>query len=158
MKNRKENALRKNTTIIIDVIEWIESNLHNDLCIDIVALKSGYSKWHLQRMFKNITGQSMASYIRVRKLKCTAIALQLLELSIIDVITAYNFRTQQSYTRTFHEYFNTTPSKYRKNNNLNDMGENALHNTKREIISCCASLQKAFPTEVSKLKLCQLHQ
>lgn len=41
--------------IIRDLLSWLEKNLDHPLSLDNVATKSGYSKWHLQRMFKDIT-------------------------------------------------------------------------------------------------------
>ncbi|VTR16959.1 Right origin-binding protein [Serratia fonticola] len=37
--------------IIHDLLNWIENHLDQPLLLDNVAAKSGYSKWHLQRMF-----------------------------------------------------------------------------------------------------------
>ncbi|MDI5036054.1 AraC family transcriptional regulator, partial [Salmonella enterica subsp. enterica serovar Montevideo] len=36
------------------------------LNIDVVAKKSGYSKWYLQRMFRTVTHQTLGEYIRQR--------------------------------------------------------------------------------------------
>ena len=41
---------------INDLVDWIEANLTDELNIDLITLKSGYSKWHMQRMFKEMTG------------------------------------------------------------------------------------------------------
>ncbi len=38
------------------------------LSLEKVSERSGYSKWHLQRMFKKETGHSLGQYIRSRKL------------------------------------------------------------------------------------------
>lgn len=46
--------------IIRDLLSWLEKNLDHPLSLDNVATKSGYSKWHLQRMFKDITGKPSA--------------------------------------------------------------------------------------------------
>lgn len=43
-------------SIIHDLLDWLESHLDQPLALDNVAAKSGYSKWHLQRMFKEVTG------------------------------------------------------------------------------------------------------
>lgn len=42
-------------SIIHDLLDWLESHLDQPLALDNVAAKSGYSKWHLQRMFKEVT-------------------------------------------------------------------------------------------------------
>ena len=46
----------------------IEDNLESPLSLEKVSERSGYSKWHLQRMFKKETGHSLGQYIRSRKL------------------------------------------------------------------------------------------
>ena len=54
--------------IIRDLLSWLESHLDQPLSLDNVAAKAGYSKWHLQRMFKDITGNAIGAYIRARRL------------------------------------------------------------------------------------------
>ncbi|SVJ51041.1 right origin-binding protein [Klebsiella pneumoniae] len=44
------------TNIIRDLLAWLDNNLDQPLSLDNVATKAGYSKWHLQRMFKEVTG------------------------------------------------------------------------------------------------------
>ena len=39
--------------IIRDLLSWLEGHLDQPLSLDNVAAKAGYSKWHLQRMFKD---------------------------------------------------------------------------------------------------------
>lgn len=63
--------------IIRDLLSWLESHLDQPLSLDNVAAKAGYSKWHLQRMFKDITGNAIGAYIRARRLSKAAVALRL---------------------------------------------------------------------------------
>lgn len=55
--------------IIQDLIDWIDNHLDSRLDIDTVARRAGYSKWHLQRIFKEHTGQPLGEYIRAKKLQ-----------------------------------------------------------------------------------------
>lgn len=51
-----------NTTgFITDLKAWIDNNLEEKLDINTVADRAGYSKWHLQRMFKRQTGYALGS-------------------------------------------------------------------------------------------------
>ena len=52
-----------------DLLDWIDNNLDSRLDIESVARRSGYSKWHLQRLFKEHTGYPLAGYIRAQKLQ-----------------------------------------------------------------------------------------
>lgn len=70
---------RRNTDAITihSILDWIEDNLESPLSLEKVSERSGYSKWHLQRMFKKETGHSLGQYIRSRKM--TEIAQKLTE-------------------------------------------------------------------------------
>ncbi len=48
--------------IIQTLIEWIDEHIDQPLNIDVVAKKSGYSKWYLQRMFRTVTHQTLGEY------------------------------------------------------------------------------------------------
>ncbi|MGF8219361.1 helix-turn-helix domain-containing protein, partial [Klebsiella pneumoniae] len=62
--------------IIQTLIEWIDEHIDQPLNIDIVARKSGYSKWYLQRMFRTVMHQTLGDYIRQRRLLLAAEALR----------------------------------------------------------------------------------
>ncbi|WP_416414213.1 helix-turn-helix domain-containing protein [Pantoea sp. App145] len=120
------------------LLVWIENNLTTPLSIDHIAYKSGYSKWHLQRMFKEITGQSVGTYVRGRRLSRSAIALRLTSRSILDISAVYQFESQQSFTRAFKKQFRETPSRYRKSEDWDAKG-----------IHPPITLSKQFPLQFS---------
>ncbi|SLM62546.1 MULTISPECIES: helix-turn-helix domain-containing protein [Dickeya] len=97
-----------------ELIGWIEGNLDSPLMINDVTRKSGYSKWHLQRLFKKETGLSLGTYIRNRRLSKAAVELKLTSQTIQDVALRYCFDSQQSFTRTFKKHFGISPGHYRK--------------------------------------------
>ncbi|APG18700.1 hypothetical protein A3780_14420 [Kosakonia radicincitans] len=100
---------------IYDLTEWIESQLASKLSLDIVAAKSGYSKWYLQRVYHALTGVTLSRYIRLRKLSAAAAELQITKTHILDISLKYGFTTQQAFTRSFKSYFHQTPARYRNN-------------------------------------------
>lgn len=100
--------------IISDVIKWIEKNLESPMSIDLVAKKSGYSKWYLQRMFKKVTGCILGDYIRHRRLTYAALVLKLTSKPILDIAMQYRFNSQQTFTRSFKKQFTMTPASYRR--------------------------------------------
>lgn len=107
-----------NIEIIKELLLWIEVNLEKTLLLDDVAIRSGYTKWHLQRVFKQATGLTLASYIRGRRLTKAATELRLTKLPILTVALRYQFDSQQSFTRRFKATFGVTPTEYRKLDNL----------------------------------------
>ncbi len=87
--------------IIRDLLSWLEGHLDQPLSLDNVAAKAGYSKWHLQRMFKDVTGHAIGAYIRARRLSKSAVALRLTARPILDIALQYRFDSQQTFTRAF---------------------------------------------------------
>ena len=108
--------------IIRDLLVWLESHLDQPLSLDNVALKAGYSKWHLQRMFKDVTGHAIGAYIRARRLSKAAVALRLTSRPILDIALQYRFDSQQTCTRAFKKQFNQTPAWYRRSSEWNSFG------------------------------------
>ncbi|ANI82349.1 helix-turn-helix domain-containing protein [Kosakonia oryzae] len=106
MNHRKE--------LIINVIAWINRNIQSPMKIDDVAARSGYSKWHLQRLFFAETGQNLGQFIRERKLSLIAEQLITSNESLINLAMKYGFDSQQSLTRAFHKKYQLPPHKYRK--------------------------------------------
>lgn len=122
--------------IISDLIKWIEKNLEQPLSIDNVAKKSGYSKWHLQRMFKEVSGQVLGTYIRHRRLTHAALALRMTSKPILDIAMQYRFDSQQTFTRSFKKQFSLTPASYRRAEYWNTVGLTPainLHQTPLEL-------------------------
>ncbi|KTR50336.1 transcriptional regulator [Pantoea ananatis] len=108
--------------IIRDLLAWLESHLDQPLSLDNVSTKAGYSKWHLQRMFKDVTGHAIGAYIRARRLSKAAVALRLTSRPILDIALQYRFDSQQTFTRAFKKQFNQTPAWYRRSSDWNSFG------------------------------------
>ena len=100
--------------IIRDLLDWLEDHLDQPLTLNNVAIKAGYSKWHLQRMFRDVTGRAIGSYIRARRLSKAAVALRLTARPILDIALQYRFDSQQTFTRAFKKQFGLTPAHYRR--------------------------------------------
>lgn len=99
---------------IVDVIvDWIDDHLEEGLNIEAVAAKSGYSKWHLQRVFKAQRGTTLATFIRSRRLDQAAQCLVSSSKSIMTISMDLGFSSQQCFQRVFKKHFNVTPRDYR---------------------------------------------
>ncbi|XTZ37775.1 MDR efflux pump AcrAB transcriptional activator RobA [Salmonella enterica] len=108
--------------IIRDLLTWLEGHLDQPLSLDNVAAKAGYSKWHMQRMFKDVTGHAIGAYIRARRLSKSAVALRLTARPILDIALQYRFDSQQTFTRAFKKQFNVTPALYRRSPDWSSYG------------------------------------
>ena len=99
--------------IIQTLIEWIDEHIDQPLNIDVVAKKSGYSKWYLQRMFRTVMHQTLGEYIRQRRLLLAAQALRSTQRPIFDIAMDLGYVSQQTFSRVFRREFDRTPSDYR---------------------------------------------
>jgi len=97
-----------------DLIDWIDNNIEARLDLDTVADRAGYSKWHLQRMFKEHTGHPLGEYIRAKKLKKSADRLTTTNEPILNVAISLGFDSQQSFNRSFKRQYGVAPGAWRR--------------------------------------------
>lgn len=100
--------------VISQLLAWIEQSLDQPLTLDNIAAKSGYSKWHLQRMFKQLTGEVLGTYARRRRLTAAARELRLTCATVACIADKYQFDSQQTFTRGFKKQFGLPPAAYRR--------------------------------------------
>lgn len=82
--------------IIHALTQWIDEHIDQPLNIDVVAKKSGYSKWYLQRMFRTVMHQTLGEYIRKRRLQLAAQELRTTRRPIFDIAMDYGYVSQQT--------------------------------------------------------------
>lgn len=102
---------------IKQALQFIESNLNEDLNFEEIAKHVNLSAWHFQRNFKALTGDTLKEYIRGRRLALAADKLINTEERILDIAIAAGFESQESFTRSFIQYFGKTPNVFRKHKN-----------------------------------------
>ncbi len=96
-----------------DVITHIEQHIEEPLSLEQIAELSAISKAHLSRMFKAMSGLSLAQYIRERKLAVSLSVLRETDDKIIDIALRFGFSYEQTYIRAFKQAFGITPHQYR---------------------------------------------
>lgn len=105
-----------NRGLIEDAVRLIEDNLKTSLSLDEIAGQLYISKFHLHRIFKAITGHSLITYVRGRKLTSSLRELLDEKMNIIDIACEYGFEYEQSYERAFKQLFGLSPSSFRMEN------------------------------------------
>ena len=99
---------------IHDLLDWIDNNLDSRLDIETESKRAGYSKWHLQRIFKEHTGYPIAEYIRAQKLQKSMERLTHSDEPILNVAIALGFDSQQSFNRSFKRQYGQAPGAWRR--------------------------------------------
>jgi len=95
-------------------IQFIESNLTNEITLDDVANHIYVSSYHYQRVFSLTTGITIGDYIRNRRLSLAGQDLLLSKNRIIDVAMKYQYDSQESFTKAFTRFHGITPNSARK--------------------------------------------
>lgn len=94
---------------------FIEQNLCEDIKVEEVAGRAGYSYFHFHRIFEAVIGETVGNYIRLRRLTSAAHDLVYTDKRILDIALTYRFESQEAFSRTFKKTYKMTPGEYRKN-------------------------------------------
>ncbi|HAB73076.1 MAG TPA: hypothetical protein DCE46_02730 [Pantoea sp.] len=100
--------------VIQDMIAWIEIHLEEALSVKRICSKSGYSIWHFQRKFAQLTGLNIYTYVRVRRVINASWALMHTNRPILDIAVENGFNCQASFTRTVRNLTGYTPGRIRR--------------------------------------------
>ena len=109
-KNRDIEDIQYDKTIE-GVLNYINSNLENDLSIDTIASEFFISKYYLMRKFKNQIGSSIHNYV-VQKRLILARSLISDGLSVSSVCSRCGFNDYSSFVRAFKKVYGVSPSNY----------------------------------------------
>lgn len=109
-KNRDIEDIQYDKTIE-GVLNYINSNLENNLSIDTIASEFFISKYYLMRKFKNQIGSSIHNYV-VQKRLILARSLISDGLSMSSVCSRCGFNDYSSFVRAFKKVYGVSPSNY----------------------------------------------
>lgn len=103
------------SSIVKNILDYIEENLQEDLSLDNVASELNYSKFYINRLFSKEVGCTIYKYIQTRRLTEAARQLVETELPIVEIAQEAHYNSQQAFTLAFHQVYLQSPQVYRKN-------------------------------------------
>lgn len=89
-------------------LEFIDEHIEDKLLLNDIANDLGYSPFYVSRMFSQIMGISIVSYVRMRKLQYAFSDLQNCK-TILEVAYQYGFESHEGFTRSFKRFFGFSP-------------------------------------------------
>lgn len=101
---------------MINVIEFIEANLKEEISIDTLAELCDLSKFYFHRIFTAVIGDSVMDYIRKRRLTKALEELINSSKGILEIAIDYGFGSQEAFSRSFKKFYGINPGQYRKSN------------------------------------------
>lgn len=127
--------MKTNTDVIMEIIDYIEENLTENLNLDKIADIANYSKYHLHRMFTNVVGCTIHQYIQRRRLTEAARQLIFTDIYIIDIAITVGYSTHQSFTLAFRNLYKESPQVYRNKDEFYPIQQRFVLNLNHQIQS-----------------------
>ncbi|MCN1948540.1 helix-turn-helix transcriptional regulator [Escherichia coli] len=101
-------------SVLSDLLLWIDNNLDKKLTVDDLSDISGYSPWHLFRLFRHYFDSSPMEYIRQQRMSlCRSLLLTKPGDRIVDICMMVGYDDISVFNRTFKRYHALTPTQYR---------------------------------------------
>ena len=100
---------------LLSTLLYIQTHLEQDLSLDVLAERVGFSAFHFHRIFRETIGEAVKEYIRRLRIERGAYRLKISEQTILQIALDAGFKTHESFTRAFERQFGITPSEFRTN-------------------------------------------
>lgn len=95
------------------ICEYINNHYSDKLTLEEVAQKSGYSKYHFERLFKKFTNETFYQYLNRARIRNAEMLIREFDVSITEAAYKSGFSTISSFIRMFKIHNNCTPSEFR---------------------------------------------
>lgn len=113
-------------------LEYIDNNIASNLSLNDIAFIAGFSVPQFYRLFKRLTGDTVASYILRRKLIIASGEVISSNKSISRIAFDYGFASHDVFTRAFIRVFGVSPKEYRNIGGLPPLKRCSLQYSKQE--------------------------
>jgi AraC family transcriptional regulator len=94
-------------------LDFIESNITDNISLYDIACAAGFSVPHFYRLFKRLTGDTVGAYIMRRRLSLAARDILKTDKTIASIAYEYGFESHDVFTRAFSRIYGMSPRRYR---------------------------------------------
>mgnify|MGYP003615581203 CR=1 FL=1 len=127
-------------------LDYIESNIEKPMTLEELATVANFSKFHFNRIFQSIVGETPFQFIlRVRLERAAAFILTNKHESITEIAFKCGFSDISIFSRNFKSHFQVAASKYRvnksNNSNLSQQDSNSRQSEEQPTPYFCPELQ-----------------
>lgn len=102
------------TEIFVNICDYISAHHSDNISLEQMAEKAGFSKYHFSRLFKQFSGQTFYQFLSQKRIEHAEMLLISNEYSITDVANESGFDSLSSFIRMFKLQKNMTPTEFRK--------------------------------------------
>lgn len=104
----------KGLATVLDVMTYITEHYSEQIHIDELAAKFGYSKYHFLRLFRQNTGQTVVDYINAMRCEVAGELLRKGSLPVAEIAYTCGFNTPSYFAKQFKKFYGVLPMQYRK--------------------------------------------
>lgn len=98
---------------ILELLRDIGGRLDDDVSLDRLAARAGWSPFHFHRAFRKVVGETPKQYTQRLRLDRAAARLATSADAVLAIAAAEGFASHEVFTRAFRRRFGCTPSAYR---------------------------------------------
>ncbi len=126
--------------------DYIELNLEKSMTLEELAAVANFSKFHFNRIFHSIVGETPFQFIlRLRLEKAASLILANKTESISEIVFKCGFSDISIFSRNFRNYFSISASQYRKEklqqSKISQPDSNPEQQEEKPVLYFCPALQ-----------------
>ena len=113
--------------VLHKLMGYISANLDKKISLDDLSKISGYSKFHLGRLFEAQIGMTLGQYIRIQKLGSGMMTIAMTDKGILEIALSNGYESHASFTKEFKKLFGVSPGAFvesSKKKRVNVMNQN----------------------------------
>ncbi|MCI7691770.1 MAG: AraC family transcriptional regulator [Oscillospiraceae bacterium] len=95
-------------------IDYIESQLTDEIDFEEAAREAYSSSFHFQRVFSILCGFTLGEYVRMRRLSMAASDIVNTDEKVIEIAMKYGYDSPESFTRAFTRFHGVSPSEAKR--------------------------------------------
>lgn len=95
-------------------VKYINENFDTEFVVEDIAEKCNIHENYLQRVFKNVTGESIVKYTNRLRMEKAEMLLLNSDMSIVDIAESVGFNSRQHFGHVFRQHNGMNPNKFRQ--------------------------------------------
>lgn len=102
------------STIMPEIIEYIEENYYKSLSLEELAEKTFYNSSYFSRIFKEVYGKTLTEFITEKRIAESVKLLENTDLTIEEICHKIGYIDQKHFYKLFKNKMGLTPGQYRR--------------------------------------------